>query len=438
MMKKLGAASLVLGLAAGSSEFDDSAVLVQHRYEMERDSVELDRPLISLAASNAICTDKMLQDYHSKMEAWYKLKRDTDQQKKRESFEKGFEKLKKHSEEIEKNTTAYIQPMLTAVDGVGKYLEAECQPTGLKIVKGLLQFILKGPLVGPETIDVNKTVNAFLKRWDEELVVHTRHMLNSGFALLHDKVEQSFQNLPPKLRAHIHNAPYPVHNESELNEYIQNRTLPVIGLEVDSQFRAIANMLAELPENVTNPEMLKNWTTKTLVPQIMAKLPAKCQTTRLVTTMSLGSGDAGERLSKFAKNCAEAMGFSQEEEGPAMPKRHCKTCVEVWKEATTDTSNPNSCAMHCLPSLTSCLQAKALDDKCIHSFFPCLRCHKRKIDALDKCEGDTKNQGVSEMLGQLLKAADKTSSVEKASVGRLMDNVLDGMVAALKTPAGPK
>mmetsp|Transcript_1579 Transcript_1579/g.4351 ORF Transcript_1579/g.4351 Transcript_1579/m.4351 type:complete len:438 (-) Transcript_1579:730-2043(-) len=437
-MMKLGAASLVLGLAAGSPEFDDSAVLVQHRYEMERDSVELDRPLISFAAaSNAICTDKMLEDYNSKMDAWYKLKRDTDQQKKLESFEKNFEKLKKHSDEIEKNTTAYLQPMLTAVDGVGKYLEAECQPTGLKIVKGLLQFILKGPLVGPVTIDVNKTVNAFVERWDKEISVHTRHMLNSGFALLHDKIEQSFQKLPPKLRVHIQDAPYPVHNETELNAYVQNRTLPVVGLEVDSQFRAMANVLAELPENVTNPEMLKTWTTKTLVPQIMAKLPAKCQTARLMTTMSLGGGEMGERLTKFAKNCALAMGFSEEEEGPAMPARHCKTCVEVWKEATTG-SSPNSCAMHCLPSLTSCLQAKALDDKCIHSFFPCLRCHKRKIDALDKCEGDTKNQGVSEMLGQLLKAADKTSSVEKASVGRLMDTVLDGMAAALIKPAGPK
>uniref|UniRef100_A0A7S1QJA1 Uncharacterized protein n=1 Tax=Alexandrium catenella TaxID=2925 RepID=A0A7S1QJA1_ALECA len=410
-MQLLGAASLVCGvLVGGSLALEDSTMLVQQRREVQG----MDFPLLGGAS---VCSERQLEAHKAKVAAWKEEVKEFEQNKK----DKLAGKLKTKGEELERNQTLFLQGTLDTLATVGKYLEEQVQPLGIKLVKAMLQEVFKGPLVDAgRKIDPNATAKNIAYRWEHEFLAHTRATLLGALKQLHDKVELEAKGLPKQLQTRIPERNFSLgSSEHELRDYFVLRAIPVFSMVVDSNARFIVDMIIAMPENQT---LVPKWALNTLLPGIATKLPEKCQKSRLMTTLSFGTGAIGSRVDKFVENCAKAMGLVTEE-GPERPEElKCKTCEETFHEQLMSASSPNSCSMHCLPVAMSC--TKGLGDSCLHALFPCMRCSKRKLEALKKCEGTEKYGGAIEKMGELLELTDKKSSIERKSVGTFMDGVL--------------
>jgi len=161
---------------------------------------------------------------------------------------------------------------------------------------------------------------------------------------------------------------------------------------------------------------------------IVPILPKECQLTKFLTSMALGAGDIGSRVSSFTSECTSALMPAPESSAalevpppPAAPVKTCVTCREQFKSLMTDMSNPQSCLMHCQPLLLACF--RGVSDGCIHKAVPCMRCGKNKLQQLNKCEGkgeesDPAIAKLDELMGIL-----KTGTVEQEGVDGLLESL---------------
>lgn len=420
VLAKLGVASLVAGLAFASPAFDDTSVLVQQRREMQAVNLEEERIVSSWKGkgwgAGKICTAKDFEVHDAKVKEYRNRMDEMHKEKKA----KAAENVAREVNATKERMTVFIQPMLDALDQTGKYLEAECQPTGLAIVKHALQTLFAGPLVNESSmIDINKTITEFLQRWDKEIVVHTRALLQSGFGQLHERIEAAMANYSTALQSKIFKARFPVHNETDLKDYVAYKALPVVTIESDPVTKKWAEVWAKMPENQTE---LQTYVQKTLVPSVVKELPSKCQPSRLFTTLGLGMGDVGSRISKFVGKCVDSLGFERD---PPAPERTCKTCQEHYLEQTLEVGSMNSCVVHCMPVAASC--SGGVSNGCVKAVHPCFRCHKKKIEMLDDCEGTSKRAKMATMLGKLADAF-KDGSVEKNAISGFVDKVVNAMI----------
>jgi len=374
---KMALASLLLTLTPLAAGLGDDTALFQRVYEHHE----------------KICTKKEMAKFQARLDAFAK-----EQEQLKEK------KAKTATEESEANFAkagALVEPLLSAARESGSLMEEFGKPIGLKFVKYGLQQLLR---VNSTPVNLNQTLRESAETFAKNTSLRLKALLSEGMTELEARVEKAIQESFPELKGLL-----PTTHEPQA--YFVGKVLPLLGLEAFPKAAELVKTLAAMPKDP-----------KAQQAHLAKLLPEKCQLQRLITTMTLSGGDSSARLQKFLSACAKELNIDIDL--PKPPTRSCVTCQEKYHSSSAEVCNP-----HCMPMFTACIKGGikgGLTDECLHSFAPCLRCHKNKLLQLDECESSKEHRDLAKKLNALFNVF-QDATVEGKGAARLVEGLANAL-----------
>lgn len=256
--------------------------------------------------------------------------------------------------------------------------------------------------------------------------------------LVDARVETAFPKLAPLLPKAKSKLPADMAGISEyMVHFIYNKAGPVILAEMSPELGILLAVLNEMPKDSEGKAEFFRTKLKPLLPKscgevkdAFKKMEAPDQDFGSIFGTMMGLQNLVE--SCVAEVLPERRQKNKEELEPLPtlpppPTRECETCHEHITAKLMAPSAPKSCVADCSPLLMSCIGG--VNDGCIHSAGPCVKCFQDGMSRLDQCEGSQDHADMAARLG-VLSLALSSGSVEATGVESFAKSIASVLMKA--------